>query len=54
MPMAKKTKMPIGHHVATQWQRAAVAQLDLSDDESPRIPFGHTGAGIEREVGARE
>jgi hypothetical protein len=45
---------PIGHHLAAQWQRAAVAQLDLSDDESPRIPFGHTGAGVERGVGARE
>ena len=34
--------------------RQLVAQLDLSDDESPRIPFGHAGAGIEQGVGARE
>jgi hypothetical protein len=38
----------------SRWQRATVAQRDRSDGESPRIPFGHAGAGIERGVRARE
>jgi hypothetical protein len=52
-PAGRANWNPIGHHLATQWQRAAVAQRDPSDDESPRIPFGHAGAGIEQGVRAR-